>query len=770
MFTWRRSAAWFLTVVLSTFLLTLGANLATNQTPVFGQKVSTSAINQTPVFGPEKYIRETATPQKITKSFSIENPNEEFTLVVQNGEGKRGRVSSAVIELNGVRVVGPNEFNKQADVITKSVILQPQNKLAVEVRSQPGTSIKVTILGPEAPPPSPVSGITVEPDGFPVNTSTQVTFTAAVPYQPGGLVPTVKLEQISQDGNVTAVEGVMVDSGQLALGDEIQGDGVFSFRKTYNVLQPSDIRLRVKADVNGQLFSSDIFSLTAFTPISDNEANDINNTQLSAEQLYYQLLPTKGKDQALIDVVAFLKGLSIVQDAGISAGNIWIKYTNGMEGGISTNPPGTKGGSLQSATIQQSSAVSTNLVAQATPVSNAQVQSKKVLVLAPFLDEFKTADDGPAVQKIYEDYNAKSGCPLYDVLPLTNDEVGVKAFKVLGKYGIVHISSHGAVNNDRVVILTKTSNSTQNLQTYQTDLLKGRLTIESITGRTWLAVTPTFFTYYIKSMPSSLVFSSSCFSTFNDGIWNALKAKGAKAYLGFSDLVPTNFAYSKSTYFHKEWVEDPTTLITTGDVFNNGCSGAACWNLLGANNLEAPPGGLQDGGFESGALGAWSSQGDGRVVTQLGTFPPTEGKYAGLISTGLGFTVDSGSISQQACIPANASNLTFNWNFTSEEFREYCSSIYQDFFQVDLIGANGATTNLLSRKIDDLCAATSQVPFSFDQGDAWSTGWNSASVDISAFAAANAGKSVTLKFSAGDVGDSVYDSAVLLDNIKVNTP
>ena len=308
---------------------------------LFGPNFVIDSLGQAPVFGPEKYIRETGKPQKITKTFSVQNIEGEFTLNVQNGEGKRGRVSSAVIELNGVRVVGPNEFNKQVDLITKPISLEQQNEISVEVRSEPGTWIIVTILGAGAPPSSPVSGITVNPDGFPVNTPTQVTFTATVPYQPGGSVPTVDLEQVSQDGNVIAIEGMMVDNGQLSLGDEIQGDGVFSFRKTYTIPQPSDIRLRVKVNVSGQLFYSEIFTLTAFTPISGTEVDAINNAQSSAEQLYYQLLPIKGKDQALADVVAFLKGYSFVADAGISVGqnSIWIKYTNGMEGGIAFNPP-----------------------------------------------------------------------------------------------------------------------------------------------------------------------------------------------------------------------------------------------------------------------------------------------------------------------------------------------------------------------------------------------------------------------------------------------
>lgn len=196
------------------------------------------------IFGPEKYVREAGKPEKTVKTFSVQNLNGEFLLVVQNGEGKRGRASSAVITINGAIVIGPNAFNKQVDVIKKPIVLKQINDLAVELRGQPGTSLVVTILG-NGTASSPVGGIRMTPDGFPVNTPTQVTFTAFVPYKSTDPVPTVELERVSPAGNVIALEGAMVDNGELSLGDEIQGDGVFNFRKTYTILQPSNILFRV---------------------------------------------------------------------------------------------------------------------------------------------------------------------------------------------------------------------------------------------------------------------------------------------------------------------------------------------------------------------------------------------------------------------------------------------------------------------------------------------------------------------------------------------
>ena len=143
----------------------------------------------------------------------------------------------------------------------------------------------------------------------------------------------------------------------------------------------------------------------------------------------------------------------------------------------------------------------------------------------------------------------------------------------------------------------------------------------------------------------------------------------------------------------------------------------------------------------------------------------------GIVSTGLGFTTNSGSIRQDLCIPANATTLTFAWNFYSEEFLTFCNSQFQDFFAVKLyeLDANGQvinTTTLLNRTIDSLCGSVTPSDVVFDKGDVYNTGWLNSSFSLTAFQ----GKHVILEFSAGDVGDSIYDTAILIDDVKVNSP
>lgn len=324
-------------------------------------------------------------------------------VALTNGSGTAG--CSGVT--NGASFVqldaGPDNLFSPGE--TARVVLQFQNPSKVPIRYTP------RVFGGSAAG-APLAGVTVDPDGFPVNTPTQVTFTAAVPYPPGGIVPTVQLEQVDENGIVVDVEGSMVDNGQLSLGDEIEGDGVFSFRKTYSFTHDGRIHLRVRADLASGSRFSEVFDLSAFNPISDADVEAMNNAQTDAAQLYFQLLATKGKEQASADVVSFLKGRSIVQDAGVSGNTIWIKYTNGITGALLLNPPGSQGGQLLPVVAKNTPLVSAGVAASLAAKGNIEVASKRVLLLAPFHDEFGISDNGPVTKGIFDNHNgAGGGCP-----------------------------------------------------------------------------------------------------------------------------------------------------------------------------------------------------------------------------------------------------------------------------------------------------------------------------------------------------------------------
>ena len=95
---------------------------------------------------------------------------------------------------------------------------------------------------------------------------------------------------------------------------------------------------------------------------------------------------------------------------------------------------------------------------------------------------------------------------------------------------------------------------------------------------------------------------------------------------------------------------------------------------------------------------------------------------------------------------------------------EYVGSHYDDKFYAELYDASGMINQLAFESIN----TSTWLPASgidFDGGDSttFHTGWKTVSVDISQYA----GKLLTIKFTVFDVGDSVYDTGVLIDNVKI---
>ncbi len=90
-------------------------------------------------FGPEDYIRAKGKPAPLSTRFTVLNPNTNYTLHINDGglKGEFARVSSTVIKLNGVEIVGPSDFNQKVTVIERPTTVLSINALDVELRSGP---------------------------------------------------------------------------------------------------------------------------------------------------------------------------------------------------------------------------------------------------------------------------------------------------------------------------------------------------------------------------------------------------------------------------------------------------------------------------------------------------------------------------------------------------------------------------------------------------------------------------------------------------------
>ena len=92
-----------------------------------------SAHAFSPVFT-RHYVRAAGPPVVVADVFSVCDPGGAFRLIVENGPAHEGRISSGSIVLNGLEVVGENDFNAQVARIERPLhhIVQ-DNRLEVRL-------------------------------------------------------------------------------------------------------------------------------------------------------------------------------------------------------------------------------------------------------------------------------------------------------------------------------------------------------------------------------------------------------------------------------------------------------------------------------------------------------------------------------------------------------------------------------------------------------------------------------------------------------------
>ncbi len=100
-------------------------------------------------FGPSTYFRQTDKPGVVTATFSVLNVNTQYTVHIDNSG-----VASAVISVNGTEVFGPSDFNSGVTTLDRPIILAASNTVSIELRSKPGTSLAITVIGVDNDPPS----------------------------------------------------------------------------------------------------------------------------------------------------------------------------------------------------------------------------------------------------------------------------------------------------------------------------------------------------------------------------------------------------------------------------------------------------------------------------------------------------------------------------------------------------------------------------------------------------------------------------------------
>ena len=646
-------------------------------------------------------------------------------------------------------------------------------------------------------------------DEFP----TQITARAAVETNSKEGVGEVNLYQVVGGQRVKLTE--MLDNGVVANGDDIPGDTVFSGIESFSSTAVETIQLRVGASIgdSNNVYYSGVLQLRVLNKPSQDTINSVFDLNKEFSDRFNELKTDNDPKQATKLLVEELSQRGEIEVAGESEDGfgVWWKYKEtGVLAGINNNPKGTRGtkeekledkrqkarerktqqiteGSVQGVTNLPSPinfGVSKAYAAQ--DKKELEVKSTKAIYLGPYFTDFGADDDYNKGWQVIKD----SKCPECQTTEKKDQAVNVEDFKTLSQYGLVIIPSHGdtwfngtfaescvdsgdcptSLQNGRGFVITWTNQQIDNngFLKYLPDLVTYRLAIDASDNT--LAILPPFISAYNGTFPNSLVYVGTCRSTYNLSMAAAYLSKGAKAYFGFSEYVDSAYAGNVAEEMLKSFMNKGKTaresftdaIATKGDGDLN--TPKAFFNLVGSPDLKMGGRKIQNSSFEEGLVG-WQTEGDSRVINRLASLKPQDGKKMAIISTGLGSVNQSNSaLVQKICVTEGTLKISFRYNVVSEEPLEYFGSVYDDNFIVT-ITVNGKKTILVQKTINNSkWKKISGIDFAGGDTTTFQTGWKTISKDLGEV---NPDDKVEIEFRVSDKGDSIYDTATLIDSVKL---
>ncbi len=189
------------------------------------------------VLAPQGFQRQTGAPVTENISFSVANPAGTYTISIYNGglddhELTGELVSSSIISLNGTQIFGPSEFNKNVTTLTKSISLQGDNELSVELRGKPGGVITLTITGEDSDLPTIVATLSSAANSAGWhNSDVKVSFDCN--DATSGIASCTPPVDVASEGEMQVITGVAIDQA----GNEATTSVSLNLDKTAPALQ-----------------------------------------------------------------------------------------------------------------------------------------------------------------------------------------------------------------------------------------------------------------------------------------------------------------------------------------------------------------------------------------------------------------------------------------------------------------------------------------------------------------------------------------------------
>ncbi|MDR2564682.1 MAG: S8 family serine peptidase [Bifidobacteriaceae bacterium] len=187
---------------------------------------------------------------------------------------------------------------------------------------------------------------------------------------------------------------------------------------------------------------------------------------------------------------------------------------------------------------------------------------------------------------------------------------------------------------------------------------------------------------------------------------------------------------------------------------------------------------VSNASFEA-ELDTVTAQGTVDVVDRLGPITPRSGwgKKMLQLSTGPGAAQTKAQASLDLALPVAAlskGNLQVDlcYNYVTEEYPEWVGSEYNDKMRIRVISPGGGEIGQIDESVN-VTNWTSISGIDFPGGDSTvgESGWKCASIAVPAASLqhGDSGPFPALRIVVEDLGDAIYDSVVLVDNITVSS-
>ena len=606
--------------------------------------------------------------------------------------------------------------------------------------------------------------------------------------------------------------GTFTDDGDYSFsGDDMKGDGVYTCKADIDISKEKDYVFCAEyEDIISEPVEISVFEGFTDTECWEmDEVDGVLSTWLSSEK--FQQLSLEEKEKQGFSI---LKSLATEGTKDYSYELIredTIYYDSYIHGYFFTYACGALGNVMLVECDRK--CADTSVLGEKDEVTNLNKAIKSVSTKL-------SGQNGSAVildafgQKSYANYEQiKKQWGAMGLNTNLKDNLKVSDFKkgLKGKSLIV-FSMHGSTysyTNSKNKLISVPAVSTNEKATnkkdkkYKKDIEKHRIARSTQGKGAVYMILPGFFTntYKKKELKGSVVFMENCHGFGrsggrNDALAKALQKSGVEFVMGFHNSVNGGYSLDMLRVFALSLING----TTTGEAYKQcvlscGMSDEE-WRLnnipdsdpedeiahplwYGNTGFTLWKGGLLKGSFEKEPdeteeenLLGWVKEGDVRTITKLGELVPVDGKYMAIITTGIGSGEEEyleeavgSKLSQRFKIPDGAKLLSFSYNVISEEPMEYVGSKYDDTFSAKIYNAGGDECNELVHESVNTADWHNVSGVDFAGGDhtAYQTGWKTVEFDVSCYS----GQYVTLLFEVWDVGDSSYDTAVLIDNVRV---